>query len=93
MVSDKDTRDKEVGTENTGPGQSNEVFGEGWKRGVRQEGEWSMEGLMEKMSDQQVGQVYELFEAIRKRGRDSVDEEDLVRRAEMEREREGEEKK
>ena len=52
--------------------------------------EWAMEGLLEKMNDQQIGQVWELYNAIRERGRDSVDEEDLVRKAEMEREKEGE---
>ena len=52
--------------------------------------EWAMEGLLEKMNDQQIGQVWELYNAIRERGRDSVDEEDLVRKAEMEREKDGE---
>ncbi|EXJ89359.1 hypothetical protein A1O3_02426 [Capronia epimyces CBS 606.96] len=32
--------------------------------------------LLDKMSDQQVGQLYELMQAIQKRGRDSVDEEE-----------------
>lgn len=31
--------------------------------------------LMEKLSDQQIGQMYELMQAIQKRGRDSADEE------------------
>jgi len=31
--------------------------------------------LLEKMSDQQIGQMYELMQAIQKRGRDSADEE------------------
>ena len=31
--------------------------------------------LVEKMSDQQIGQMWELMQAIHKRGRDSVDEE------------------
>ena len=31
--------------------------------------------LLDKMSDQQVGQMYELMQAIQKRGKDSVDEE------------------
>ena len=84
MIADKDAKDKEG--VNTGPGQSNEVHGEGWKKGAE---EWRMEYLLDKMSDQQVGQVYELFEAISKRGRESVDEEDLVRRAEMAREEDG----
>lgn len=95
MVADKDIADKKG--VNTGPGQANEVHGEGWKKGA---GEWGMEELMGKMSDQQIGQVYELYEAISKRGRDVVDEEDLVVKAEKERvEREqelweeGEEKK
>jgi hypothetical protein len=29
--------------------------------------EWAMEGLLEKMNDQQIGQVWELFNAIQKR--------------------------
>ncbi|RMZ75497.1 hypothetical protein DV737_g5270, partial [Chaetothyriales sp. CBS 132003] len=67
----------------TGPGQKNEVLGRddkggGWARG---QGEWSMEYLVDKMSDQQVGQVHELWEAIRERARESVDKEDLVRQA------------
>jgi hypothetical protein len=33
-------------------------------------------GLVEKMSDQQLGQMYELMLAIQRRGRDSVDEEE-----------------
>lgn len=33
-------------------------------------------GLLSKLSDQQVGQMYELMQAIQKRGRDSVDEEE-----------------
>ncbi|RMD43344.1 hypothetical protein DV735_g1712, partial [Chaetothyriales sp. CBS 134920] len=70
----------------TGPGQRDEVLGRddqggGWTRG---HDDWSMEKLVEKMSDQQIGQVHELWEAIRKRGRDSVDEEDLVRQAQAE---------
>lgn len=32
--------------------------------------------LLDKMSDQQVGQLYELMQAIQQRGRDSVDEEE-----------------
>ncbi|KIV91752.1 hypothetical protein PV10_06259 [Exophiala mesophila] len=32
--------------------------------------------LLDKMSDQQIGQMYELMQAIQKRGRDSVDEEE-----------------
>ncbi len=32
--------------------------------------------LLDRMSDQQVGQMYELMLAIQKRGRDSVDEEE-----------------
>lgn len=32
--------------------------------------------LLDKLSDQQVGQMYELMQAIQKRGRDSVDEEE-----------------
>ncbi|KAJ9609192.1 hypothetical protein H2200_006964 [Cladophialophora chaetospira] len=32
--------------------------------------------LMDKLSDQQIGQMYELMQAIQKRGRDSVDEEE-----------------
>lgn len=32
--------------------------------------------VLDKMSDQQVGQMYELMQAIQKRGRDSVDEEE-----------------
>ena len=32
--------------------------------------------LLDKMNDQQVGQMYELMQAIQKRGRDSVDEEE-----------------
>lgn len=31
--------------------------------------------LLEKMSDQQIGQMYELMQAIQQRGRDSVNEE------------------
>ena len=31
--------------------------------------------LLEKMSDQQIGQMYELMQSIQQRGRDSVDEE------------------
>ena len=31
--------------------------------------------LLEKLSDQQIGQVYELMQAIQKRGRDSANEE------------------
>ena len=81
MIADKDAKDKEG--DNTGPGQNNEVHGEGWKKGA---GEWSMDHLVDRMSDQQIGQIYELFEAITKRGRDSVDEEDLVRQAEMQQE-------
>ena len=33
-------------------------------------------GLLDKLSDQQIGQMYELMQAIQKRGRDSVDEEE-----------------
>lgn len=33
-------------------------------------------GLLDKMSDQQVGQLYELMLAIQRRGRESVDEEE-----------------
>ena len=32
-------------------------------------------GLLDKMSDQQLGQMYELMLAIRRRGRESADEE------------------
>ena len=32
--------------------------------------------LLDRLSDQQVGQMYELLQAIQKRGRDSVDEEE-----------------
>jgi hypothetical protein len=31
---------------------------------------------LERLSDQQIGQVYELMQAIQKRGRDSVDEQE-----------------
>ena len=31
--------------------------------------------LLDKMSDQQIGQMYELMQSIQQRGRDSVDEE------------------
>ncbi|KAI1611583.1 hypothetical protein EDD37DRAFT_428973 [Exophiala viscosa] len=47
-----------------------QLEGEGWK-----EGKIDMD-LVDKMSDQQIGQMYELMEAIRKQGRDSVDEEE-----------------
>jgi len=33
------------------------------------------QGVLDKLSDQQIGQMYELMQAIQKRGRDSVDEE------------------
>ncbi|KIX05955.1 uncharacterized protein Z518_03929 [Rhinocladiella mackenziei CBS 650.93] len=33
-------------------------------------------GLLDKLSDQQIGQMYELMQAIQKRGRESVDEEE-----------------
>ncbi|RMZ89499.1 hypothetical protein DV736_g3275, partial [Chaetothyriales sp. CBS 134916] len=77
---------KEYVEDLTGPGQRNEVLGRddkggGWARG---HGEWGMENLVDKMSDQQIGQVHELWEAIRKRARESVDEEDLVRQAQVE---------
>jgi hypothetical protein len=51
-----------------------------------EEGEWAMEHLLDRMNDQQIGQVWELYNAIRERGRDSVDEEDLVRQAQMQQE-------
>ncbi len=35
--------------------------------------------VLDKLSDQQVGQMYELMQAIQKRGRDSVDEEEEER--------------
>ena len=38
-------------------------------------GEWAMDGLLEKMSDQQIGQVHELYTAIRKRGEGMTEEE------------------
>jgi hypothetical protein len=46
-----------------------QIEGDGWKdERIDQE-------VVDKMSDQQVGQMYELMLAIQKRGRDSVDEE------------------
>ncbi|KEF63487.1 uncharacterized protein A1O9_01465 [Exophiala aquamarina CBS 119918] len=47
--------------------------GEDWKEGKIDT------GLLDKLSDQQVGQMYELMQAIQKRGRDSVDEEEEQR--------------
>lgn len=38
--------------------------GSEWMKGSE---EWAMEGLLEKMNDQQVGQVWELFNAIQRR--------------------------
>ena len=38
--------------------------GTDWMKGSE---EWAMEGLLEKMSDQQIGQVWELYNAIQKR--------------------------
>ncbi|KAJ9657446.1 hypothetical protein H2198_004321 [Neophaeococcomyces mojaviensis] len=53
--------------------------GDGWK-----EQKLDVE-LLDKMSDQQIGQLYELMQAIQQRGRDSADEEieegDLVKKA------------
>lgn len=43
--------------------------GDGWK------GEVLSKGTVDKMSDQQIGQLYELMQAIQKRGRESADEE------------------
>ena len=78
MVNDKDLLPEDKAKrEGEGPGQVNEVSGTGWRRDLGGR-EWSMEYLVDKMSDQQVGQVFELFDAISKRGRESVDEEDLV---------------
>ncbi len=68
-----------------------------WVKGQRPEGDmsgvWAMDGLLEKMNDQQIGQVWELYNAIRERGRKSVDDEDLVTQAERDMERSDEEKK
>lgn len=46
-----------------------QLEGDDWK------GESMDAELMEKLSDQQIGQMYELMQAITKRGRDSADEE------------------
>ena len=46
-----------------------QLDGDGWK------GHKLDMDLIDKMSDQQVGQMYELMQAIQKRGRDSADEE------------------
>lgn len=46
-----------------------ELEGDGWKE------EKLDAGFLDKMSDQQIGQMYELMQAIQKRGRDSADEE------------------
>jgi hypothetical protein len=43
--------------------------GEGWK------GEMLDKGTVDKMSDQQIGQLHELMQSIQKRGRQSADEE------------------
>lgn len=47
-----------------------QLEGEDWK------GQKIDANLLDKLSDQQVGQMYELMQAIQKRGRDSVDEEE-----------------
>lgn len=68
-----------------------------WVKGQRPEGNmggvWAMDGLLEKMNDQQIGQVWELYNAIRERGRQSVDDEDLVTQEEKDMERSDEDKK
>jgi hypothetical protein len=46
-----------------------QLEGDGWKE------EKLDAGFLEKMSDQQIGQMYELMQAIQKRGRESADEE------------------
>ena len=47
-----------------------QLEGEDWK------GQKIEPALLDRLSDQQVGQMYELMMAIQKRGRDSVDEEE-----------------
>ncbi len=47
-----------------------QLEGEDWK------GQKIDAALLDRLSDQQVGQMYELLQAIQKRGRDSVDEEE-----------------
>jgi len=46
-----------------------QLEGDGWK------GEKLDAAFLDKMSDQQIGQMYELMQAIQKRGRESADEE------------------
>lgn len=43
-----------------------------WMKGTE---EWAMETLLERMNDQQVGQVWELYNAIQKRNAGGVEEE------------------
>jgi hypothetical protein len=54
------------GAEEGGDGQAWIMKG---REGVDAKGqeEWAMEGLLEKMNDQQIGQVWELYNAIQKR--------------------------
>lgn len=47
-----------------------QLEGDDWKGGKLQS------DILDKMNDQQIGQMYELMQAIYKRGRDSVDEEE-----------------
>jgi hypothetical protein len=46
-----------------------QLEGDGWRE------EKLDAGFLDKMSDQQIGQMYELMQAIQKRGRESADEE------------------
>lgn len=50
-----------------------EVAGDGteWMKGSE---EWAMENLLEKMNDQQVGQVWELYSAIQRRNKGEVED-------------------
>ena len=45
-----------------------QLEGDDWKEGTLDQ------SVLDKMSDQQIGQIYELMQAIQKRGRESADE-------------------
>lgn len=58
---------KQVGGDEEGEG----IDGTDWMKGSD---EWAMESLLEKMNDQQVGQVWELFQAIQRRNSGGVED-------------------
>jgi hypothetical protein len=62
------------GAEEGGDGQAWIMKGSDGKAGSQEE--WAMEGLLEKMNDQQIGQVWELYNAIQKRNAPDEDAQD-----------------